>query len=66
MVPYSAQLMKRLDIKVTFGKSFKDVCYIVSRSLSSAILTLFSMGEGGTMAPYRFSYAASKRFAVGR
>ena len=41
MVSYSAQFMKRLGIQATFGKSLKDVCYIVSRpltSLSSAIL----------------------------
>ena len=40
MVPYGAQLMKRLGIQVTFGKTLKDVCYIVSRPLSSAILNL--------------------------
>ena len=34
---YSAQFMKRLGIQATFGKSLKDVCYIVSRPLPSAI-----------------------------
>ena len=38
MVPYSAQIMKRLCIQATFGKSLKDICYIVSQPLSSAIL----------------------------
>ena len=38
MVPYSAQFMKRLGIQATFGKSLKDIFYIVSQHLSSAIL----------------------------
>ena len=38
MVPYSAYIMKRFGIQATFGKSLKDVCYIVSRLLSIAIL----------------------------
>ena len=37
MVPSSAQLIKRLGIQATFGKTLKDVCHIVSRPLSSAI-----------------------------
>ena len=38
MVPYSAQFMKRFGIQATFDKSLEDICYIVSLSLSSAIL----------------------------
>ena len=38
MVPYSAQIMKRFCIQATFGKSLKDICYIISQPLSSAIL----------------------------
>ena len=38
MVPYSAQLMKRLAIQTMFRKTLKDLCYIVSQPLSSAIL----------------------------
>ena len=38
MVPCSAQFMKRLGIEATFGKSLEEVCYSVSRPLSSAIL----------------------------
>ena len=37
MVHYNAQFMKRLGIKATFDKSLKDVCFIVSLPLSSAI-----------------------------
>ena len=29
MVPYSTQFMKRLGIQATFGKSLKDIYYIV-------------------------------------
>ena len=38
MVPYSAQFMKMLGNQAAFGKSLKDIRYIVSRPLSSAIL----------------------------
>ena len=40
MMPYGAQLMKRLGIQATFGKTLKDVSYIVSRPLSSATLNV--------------------------
>ena len=38
MVPYSAQFLKRLGIQAAFGKSLKDICYILLRPLSSVIL----------------------------
>ena len=43
MVPCSAQFMKRLGIQATYGKSFKDVCYVVLRSLSSALLNFLKV-----------------------
>ena len=38
MGPCSAQFMKRFGIQAMFGKSLKDICCIVSRPLSGAIL----------------------------
>ena len=46
--------MKKLDNHVTFGKSFKDVCYIFARPLSSAILD-FSKGVSNIVEDFSYS-----------
>ena len=36
--PYSAELMKRVDIRAISGKPLKDICHSVSRPFPSTIL----------------------------
>ena len=41
MVRYGAVLMKMLGIRATSGKLFKDICYMVLRSLPSAGMAIW-------------------------
>ena len=56
MVLYSAQVMKRLGIQATFGKSLKDICYIISQPLSSIYNIKVSKGMSNILVKY-FNYS---------